>query len=380
MKLPSLYLFFLLLTTTLLLTLACEKEKVEETVDLFQQSQEHVIKADGYGCGELRKIDFLQGGESINELLVVDGVIYYTNFDEELKAYSIPLNQTRLIAEEIVVRSMELQFEDIYFCTFSGIYSLRINDFTSFTQRSTHTCWAMDVYGEGEIAFVGYGSGVGQSAVNFHTINQINEEGEGIPLTEVVEDELSKLGVLDNGAIMAFNIGNSDKLYRFDHQGNVTNVFTKDNSPLGEGHFDASIWIETIGNRFFAVSKNGLGFPKIIEWNDDLMEWNNYLPEELEDEAYQSQRWKASDISAPKYSDIDLDGNILYISTILSGCRGMQRMHLTPGLPLTLDDIDIIRDSTLQIGHCLQGVQVDEVNNTKYIFSQRQLVLLEDCN
>lgn len=342
--------------------------------------ERHVIKTDGYDCANYRTLNFLDVGESINKLLAVGDMLYFANFDRQLKAYSLTTNTTTLLADSIwLVNEMEVMGRTIYFCTWSGIYTLTDNDPSTFSRIWPHACNDIDVSSRGEVFLTGISFAPNSGLISQKAIYQLTENGQRLAYGPT-EDALEGFERLNNGNVLAFNQSNTDKIYRFGATGTLRNTFTDENSPLGSGHFEDAVWTYASGNNFLVVLKNGLGLARILEWNDNLGTWHSYLEEEsFGDLNDPENRWVFSDVVAPSYSDISVSEEELLIATSLAGCRGLQRFRLREGQLLSLEDIDIIRDEGLGVGHCLQGIQVEDDRRRKIIYSQRAVAILEGC-
>lgn len=368
-----------LLKLSLLLTIlfAGCKEPFGGTPD--ENPNDHVITQNGYDCENYRYLDFREDDANIKQLLVVNEIVYYITFNREIKAYVISTGETYTLAEDIQTNVMERQGRKVYFCTRSGIFSIGTNDITSYTQESVYSCDDVAVQSDDNILFMGLNLEPDRPFTVTDRVYSVRGIGSVEAVTEGADEQLSSFSVLENGTIIAFNFANNDRVFRFTSDGVLTNSFTEANAPLGFGNHNGRIEPVVVGNKLYAIQKNGLGFARILEWDEASLSWHSYLEESNFESVMQTERWKIFDLIAPTYTGVTIQDNDLYVSTTMAGCRGLIRMRLTDGESLTLENIDIIQDANFEIGHCLQGLQFDEANNRKYVYSQRGLMILEGC-
>lgn len=367
-----------LVVLLLLLSIGCKDDDFGP--DVPAQAEPYAITNDGFGCLNYAYLDFLEENESIQELWVYANTVFYTNFNREIKAYSISLNRTTTLAEDKDVRQVDFENNKLFFCTWSGIYSVNVNDLSSFAEVAPYTCQSLAVTDRDSIYFTGYNVQTGQNFTNTNLIYKLDENSDARRFSELLEgDGLYSFSMLDNGSIIAYSQHNTDEFYRFDASGVLTHVFNADNSPIGRGNFESKVWTKVVGNRLIVALKNGLAIPKLIEWNEATMEWYDYLNREVIDEQLRESDPKVLDMVRPSYTDLAVDSNHIYVTTTLAGCQGIQRFNLRQGEPFSLADIEIIRDEDLVIGNCVQGMQIDVPGAVKYIYSQRGLMILTQC-
>lgn len=367
-----------LLVLFLLLSIGCKDDDFGP--DAPTQAEPYAITNDGFGCLNYAYLDFLEENESIQELWVYANTVFYTNFNLEIKAYSIPLNRTITLVEGKVIRQVDYDNGKLFFCTWSGIYSVNVNDLSSFIEVAPYTCQSIAVTDRDSIYFTGYNIGAGQYFTNTNLIYKLDGNGVARRFSELLErGRLYSFSMLDNGSIIAYNEHNTDEFYRFDASGVLTHVFNADNSPIGRGNFESEVWTKVVGDRLIVALKNGLTIPKLIEWNEATMEWYDYLHREVIDEQWGRNDPKVLDLVRPSYTDLAVDSNHIYVTTTLAGCQGIQRFNFRQGAPFSLADIEIIRDEDLVIGNCVQGMQIDVPGAVKYIYSQRGLMILTQC-
>jgi hypothetical protein len=355
--------------------------KEQLTVPLEEVVDAHIVTENGFDCDEYRLIDFIQNDESVRFLEVVGDVVYYTNFDHQIKAYSIPLGTTKLLAETQHVAEMNRQENSLHFCTWSGIFSVEGDDTDSFQKISEYACSSLEQTVDNSLFFTGFHSSPELSMVTASHIYKVVSMDSVVQITADQEELISTFKVLKNNEIIAFNRGNTDAVYHYNSAGEIINIFDSSNSGLNAGHNESYIWTTTEDDRLVAVLKNGVSFPDILEWDYGSSTWHNYVNKE--DFEFESARqWKLVDFMAPSYSDAELKNGVLYIATTFSGCRGIQKIDLTrAGETLTIDDITIVKDSKLDaIGHCLQGINFDLDRNRFCIYSQKGLMIVSNCN
>jgi hypothetical protein len=367
-----------------LLFVACDSDDKDGQVQpsLEELAEAHIVTEGGFDCSEYRFIDFIENDESINFLEVIGNVIYYVNFDNQIKAYSIASGSTQLLAETNYVAEVERNGETVNFCTWSGIFSVEGGDIGSFRKISEYSCQSLEQTEDKNRYFTGFNNKAELSNTTADHIYKIVSIDSVVQVTIDQEEWISTFEMLRNNEIIAFNSGNTDAIYHYNSAGEIINIFNSSNSGLNVGHYEADIWTFTDDDRVVAVLKNGLGFPDILEWDHVSSAWYDYIDEDLFDFDEAQDQWKLSDFTAPAYSDIIFKDGFLYVATTLSGCRGVQKIDLnTVGENLGIEDITIIKDSKLDdIGDCLQGIHFDEVMKRFIVYSQKGLVILSSCN
>ncbi|WP_421947622.1 hypothetical protein [Phaeodactylibacter xiamenensis] len=368
-----------------LLLMACDlnidDENEELIVILDELPEAHIVTENGFDCNEYKLIDFIENDESVRFLEVVGDIIYYTNFDHQIKAYSIPLGTTELLAETQYVAEMNRQENSLHFCTWSGIFSVESDDTDSFQKISEYSCSSLEQTVDNGLFFTGFNSSPELSMTTASHIYKVVSMDSVVQITVDKEEWISIFKVLKNNEIIAFNRNNTDAIYHYNSAGEIINIFDSSNSGLNAGHHDSHIWTTTEDDRLVAVLKNGVGFPDILEWDYGSSTWYDYVNKE--DFEFESERqWKLADFMAPLYSDVELKNGVLYVATTLSGCRGIQKIDLTSvGQTLTIEDITIVKDSKLNaIGHCVQGINFDVDRNRFIIYSQKGLMIVSNCN
>lgn len=363
----------------LVIVVSCQDTEVAEPTEPSLQGA-HVITENGYGCATYSVIEFLEENEAIERLLAVDDVIYFTNFDHQIKAYSITTGLTQLLVDSVTVNEIEQNTDKIYFCTLSGIFSVEKTSIDSFKLESSYSCNSLEVSTQDDVLFMGLNYDDIQVTTIPGAVYKLVSSNEVSQITESVDDHLFGFKILPNNSILAYNSGNTDKIYRFNSVGALSQVFTIDNAPLSTNNFESNIWSLVADNRFLCVLKNGVRFATIIEWDESDLTWHSYLDGDKLDMDLGENSLKRIDLITPSFTDISRVNEYLYISTTLASCRGVQRIKLTPGKLVELDEIEIIRDANISIGHCIQGIQFDHASSKKYLYSQNAVMALEGCN
>ncbi|MEL7377701.1 MAG: hypothetical protein AAFN65_12140, partial [Bacteroidota bacterium] len=314
------------------------------------------------------------------KLFLVDDMVYYINFSNQIRAYSLVNNTNTLLIESPQINGMELVDNKVYFCTFSGIYSVERNDLSSFRSESDLSCSAIQANSDGNIYFTGWNEGeLERQTQGIYLYSLINGELNRFTSFEV-ENSISTFLLLRNGSSFVLNRGNTDKIYYVNATGELIETYTESNSPLGIGNFQFKNWAVEDEDGVLFVFKNGAGYPKIFKFDLSTNSWENYISPQVLEEARESNQAKLREFIIPAYSNIALEDNELYIATTLSGCLGVQRITLNQNIPITLNEVEIIRDAAFDIGHCIQGIQIDQINSRKIIYSQSGLMVLEQCS
>lgn len=347
--------------------------------DLGLGSTSFIVTNDAFRCQDYAFYDLAQGDESINELWVYGDIVFYTNFDMEIKAYSISDGSTVTLSNDKSVQDVNIGDGKLYFCTTSGIYSIVLDNLNTFSQVSRYSCETIASAGERLIYFTGFNNF--PDVTNTNTIYQFGVDGIVSEFSEPLDgDQIYSISILEDGSVLGYNQGNTNKFFRYDASGTLTNTFNAENAPIGINNFETEIWTEVIGNRYIVALKNGLGAPRLIEWSEENMAWHSYIDPDVIEAGREVSQEKYFDITAPSYSDITVEGSDVYITTTLAGCRGIQRIRITEGLLVTFADIEIIQDNGLEIGNCVQGIQFDAERSSKYVYSQKGLAVLSRCD
>lgn len=358
----------------------CTRESELSDADLTASREAHVVTENGFGCTSYEYVNLIENEESVRFMEVVGDLVYYVNFDNEIKVYSIGSQSRRTLLTAHSVSELDRSGNELSFCTWSGIFTVDGRDPESFRKVSELSCNSLDRTEEGRYYFTGLNYRNDLARTDHRYIYEVVSVDSVRQVTEEAEEAISKVRVLPDGSIISFNAPNTDAIYHYDPTGAVEQVFDPTNSGLNSGHHESAVWTVQREGRFIAVLKNGYGFPDILEWDRHQFMWHDYVNENVLSE--EESVWKLSDFIAPTYSDVTLKNGFLYIATTLAGCRGIQRIDLNAvGADIRMEDVTIIRDAGLaKIGSCIQGIRYDVELNRFIVYSQKGLVIVSRCD
>ena len=361
---------FILLTILIIISIcSCE----DEQDDIEIRNDKDTIESElDLVCDEGLFISFDEEQDAIFDLFSRGDNIIYNTFDE-IKILNLNSGQTNVLLSDAFVFQSQAINDEIYFCTTKGLYRLDQNDLCCLEQISNFSCRDMTIDNQSEVYFIGYSNT--NPEIQRNEIHKVNENGYTL-LGQVESQILQGIYAASNDELWIVTDQADDKVYRMSTGGSLISVFDSSNSPFEQNVYWSEIWIETYDNRTVLISKNGLRVPIIALWDGATSQWEYVITDELlENREIGDDKTRL--LVTPSYTDVQILDDNLFISTTLAGCVGIHKFHLDSTFPLSDSDYFIIQDDRLQIGQCIQGIEINGQNIS--IFSQRALFTGELC-